>query len=93
MKNVYHLHAILVHRGGIGSGHYYAFIRPNLEDKWFDFNDSAVTPVMKSTAISTGSGGYETVFVFLVCCFVVFWFLFVFFVFLCLLCCVCLFLG
>ena len=62
MKNVYHLHAILVLRGGIGSGHYYAFIRPNLEDKWYEFNDSAVTPVLKSTALSTGCGGFETVF-------------------------------
>ena len=46
--NRYHLHAILVHRGTLNAGHYYAFIRPNVdEDRWFEFNDSRVTEVSK----------------------------------------------
>lgn len=59
---MYHLHSILVHRGGIGAGHYYAFIRPTLEDKWYEFNDQSVSPVLKSTALSTGCGGFDSVF-------------------------------
>jgi len=61
-KNVYHLHSILIHRGGLGAGHYYSFIRPTLEDKWYEFNDSSVTEIMKSTAFANGCGGPETYF-------------------------------
>ena len=28
-KNIYILHSVLVHEGGVGGGHYYAYIRPN----------------------------------------------------------------
>ncbi len=59
---MYHLHAILVHRGGLGAGHYYAFIRPDLSEQWYEFNDSNVTPVARSTAFSIGCGGSETFF-------------------------------
>lgn len=56
------MHSILIHRGTLGAGHYYAFIRPTLEDKWFEFNDSKVEPILQSTALSIGSGGSESVF-------------------------------
>ena len=46
----YHLHAILVHRGIIDAGHYYAFIRPNMTDQWYEFNDRNVVPVTKNYA-------------------------------------------
>ncbi len=46
----------------MGAGHYYAFIRPNLDDKWYEFNDSNVTEVLKSTALTRGYGGFETKF-------------------------------
>jgi ubiquitin carboxyl-terminal hydrolase 7 len=49
--NRYHLHSILVHRGTANSGHYYAFIKPSLNDKWFEFNDDKVTEVTKEYAI------------------------------------------
>ena len=42
VENKYHLHSILVHRGTINAGHYYAFIKPTMEDKWYEFNDSKV---------------------------------------------------
>jgi ubiquitin carboxyl-terminal hydrolase 7 len=48
----------------MGAGHYYAFIRPNLDDKWFEFNDSNVVEVLKSTALTRGYGGFETKFEF-----------------------------
>lgn len=62
VRNFYHLHAILIHRGGVGAGHYFAFIRPSLEDKWFEFNDSIVDPILRSTALAIGSGGPASFF-------------------------------
>lgn len=56
------MHAILIHRGGLRAGHYYAFIKPNLDDKWYEFNDSSVTEVLKSSALLRGYGGYENKF-------------------------------
>ena len=56
-KNLYHLHSILIHRGTLGAGHYFAFIRPSLAPDWFEFNDSIVSPIAQSTALSIGGGG------------------------------------
>jgi len=44
-RNLYHLHSILIHRGTLGAGHYFAFIRPSLSPDWFEFNDAFVTPI------------------------------------------------
>lgn len=55
--NRYHLQAILVHKGQLNGGHYYAFIQPGMDDKWFKFNDNDVTPVTKEMAIKQGCGG------------------------------------
>ncbi len=30
VRNLYKLHSVLVHSGGVNGGHYYAFIRPTL---------------------------------------------------------------
>ena len=44
VRNLYHLHSVLVHSGGVHGGHYYAFIRPDLAgDQWFKFDDERVT--------------------------------------------------
>lgn len=56
IRNIYHLHAILIHSGSLNHGHYYAFIRPTMEDKWYRFNDSDVTESLQSTAFKTGIG-------------------------------------
>lgn len=32
VRNLYHLHSILIHRGTLGAGHYFAFIKPTMED-------------------------------------------------------------
>lgn len=48
--DIYHLHSILVHRGTQDSGHYYAFIRPELDDRWFEFNDEKINEVTKDYA-------------------------------------------
>jgi ubiquitin C-terminal hydrolase len=53
----------LIHRGTLGAGHYFAFIRPSKHsDQWLEFNDSVVSPIVKSTALSIGGGGFESVF-------------------------------
>lgn len=61
-RNVYHLHSILIHRGTLGAGHYFAFIKPSLDDKWYEFNDNKVDPMLESTALSIGGGGFDSVF-------------------------------
>ncbi|KAI3914507.1 hypothetical protein MKW92_004446 [Papaver armeniacum] len=43
VRNLYTLHAVLVHSGGGHGGHYYAFIRPTVSEQWFKFNDELVT--------------------------------------------------
>ena len=62
-SNLYHLHAILVHSGSLNSGHYYCFIRPQLEsDQWFKFNDQCVSEVNQRHAFNVGMGGYTSNF-------------------------------
>ena len=41
------------------SGHYYAYIRPELDDRWFEFNDARVTEVSKHRAFGEGIGGND----------------------------------
>jgi ubiquitin carboxyl-terminal hydrolase 7 len=54
----------LIHRGTLGAGHYFAFIRPSSspEESWFEFNDAEVTPMLKSSALSIGAGGFDSAF-------------------------------
>ncbi len=55
-KNYYQLHSILIHRGTLAGGHYFAFIRPAPSthpqegEKWLKFNDEEVTEVKKELA-------------------------------------------
>lgn len=41
----YDLHAIWVHQGIAGSGHYWAYVRDRLNDRWIRYDDSIVTVV------------------------------------------------
>ena len=43
VRNLYRLHSVLVHSGGVHGGHYYAFIRPDGKH-WFKFDDEKVPP-------------------------------------------------
>lgn len=43
--NLYELYAVLLHSGGALGGHYYAYIKDLCTGKWFNFNDSSVTPI------------------------------------------------
>jgi ubiquitin C-terminal hydrolase len=51
------LHAVVVHRGNINNGHYFAYIRPNVEDKWYQFNDEKVREADKFEVFNLNFGG------------------------------------
>lgn len=43
IRNVYHLHSIVMHRGAVNCGHYYVFIRRSPDkDQWIEYNDEDV---------------------------------------------------
>ena len=58
VRNLYKLHSVLVHSGGVNGGHYYAFIRPDLSDegRWFKFDDERVTKESADAAIDDNFG-------------------------------------
>eukprot|EP00010_Vexillifera_abyssalis_P002515 CAMPEP_0201551132 /NCGR_PEP_ID=MMETSP0173_2-20130828/7361_1 /ASSEMBLY_ACC=CAM_ASM_000268 /TAXON_ID=218659 /ORGANISM="Vexillifera sp., Strain DIVA3 564/2" /LENGTH=1177 /DNA_ID=CAMNT_0047961315 /DNA_START=842 /DNA_END=4378 /DNA_ORIENTATION=- len=58
-SGVYHLHAVLVHSGSTGGGHYYAFVRPTTDPSWYKFNDSCVSAATEAQAINDNWGGVE----------------------------------
>lgn len=55
----YVLHAVVVHSGDVNSGHYYAHIRPTLENHWYKFDDDTVTPCSEYAAIEDNFGGND----------------------------------
>ncbi|KAK6942493.1 MATH/TRAF domain [Dillenia turbinata] len=59
VRNLYTLHSVLVHSGGVHGGHYYAFIRPTLSDQWFKFEDERVTKEDMKRALEEQYGGEE----------------------------------
>ncbi|XP_042437838.1 ubiquitin C-terminal hydrolase 13-like isoform X3 [Zingiber officinale] len=59
IRNLYTLHSVLVHSGGVHGGHYYAFIRPDLSEQWFKFDDERVTKEDMKRAIEEQYGGEE----------------------------------
>jgi ubiquitin carboxyl-terminal hydrolase 25/28 len=44
-KSVYHLYAVMVHRGGLTGGHYYVFILDFESYQWYRCDDSNVRKV------------------------------------------------
>ncbi|TVU24932.1 hypothetical protein EJB05_27399, partial [Eragrostis curvula] len=58
-RNLYTLHSVLVHSGGVHGGHYYAFIRPTLSDQWYKFDDERVTKEDAKKALEEQYGGEE----------------------------------
>jgi ubiquitin carboxyl-terminal hydrolase 7 len=59
VRNLYTLHSVLVHSGGVHGGHYYAFIRPTLSEQWFKFDDERVTKEDMKRALEEQYGGEE----------------------------------
>ncbi|KAJ1836202.1 hypothetical protein IWW55_000049 [Coemansia sp. RSA 2706] len=52
---VYDLHSVCNHYGGMGGGHYTAYARNPEDQKWYDFNDSHVSPVSDSESVKTSA--------------------------------------
>ena len=44
-KMIYNLIGVSNHYGGLGGGHYTAFAKNPLNDKWYEYNDSNVSSV------------------------------------------------
>ena len=44
---MYELYSVLVHSGGAYGGHYYAYIKSNVDGKWYNFNDSSVSEIQQ----------------------------------------------
>ncbi|KAM7265127.1 hypothetical protein ACFE04_002810 [Oxalis oulophora] len=59
IRNLYTLHSVLIHSGGIHDGNYYALIRPTLSDKWYKFNDERVTNEDMNWEVKEQYGGNE----------------------------------
>ncbi|KAA8544396.1 hypothetical protein F0562_022408 [Nyssa sinensis] len=59
IQNLYTLHSVLVHNGGVHRGHYFAFIRPTLSDQWYKFDDERVTKENMKRALEEQYGGEE----------------------------------
>ncbi|XP_057782078.1 ubiquitin C-terminal hydrolase 12-like isoform X1 [Salvia miltiorrhiza] len=59
VRNLYTLHSVLVHSGGVHGGHYYAFIRPTLSSQWYKFDDERVTKEDMKKALDELYGGEE----------------------------------
>ena len=57
--SVYELHAVLIHSGSAGGGHYYVFMRPTRRSEWFLFNDERVARCPANAAMREGFGGSE----------------------------------
>ncbi|CAB9516840.1 Probable ubiquitin carboxyl-terminal hydrolase FAF [Seminavis robusta] len=55
---IYSLQSVVVHAGEYGSGHYYSYVRPDIQsDDWYRFNDHVVTKVSFDEVIADAYGG------------------------------------
>ena len=54
----YDLQAVVVHVGEYGAGHYYAYVRPDVNsDSWYRFNDDIVDKVSFQDVVDDAYGG------------------------------------
>lgn len=54
----YDLQSVVIHVGGFGSGHYYAYVRPDIcSSTWYRFNDHQVTKVSLQEVLKDAYGG------------------------------------
>jgi ubiquitin carboxyl-terminal hydrolase 7 len=56
---LYDLQSVIVHAGEYGSGHYYAYVRPDVRrDEWFRYDDDRVTQVTFQEVQDDAFGGH-----------------------------------
>eukprot|EP00531_Pseudo-nitzschia_arenysensis_P012961 CAMPEP_0116137966 /NCGR_PEP_ID=MMETSP0329-20121206/12522_1 /TAXON_ID=697910 /ORGANISM="Pseudo-nitzschia arenysensis, Strain B593" /LENGTH=402 /DNA_ID=CAMNT_0003632901 /DNA_START=56 /DNA_END=1264 /DNA_ORIENTATION=+ len=60
-RSEYELQAVIVHVGEYDVGHYYAYVRPDIEkNEWYRFNDDNVDKVSFEDVITDAYGGKHT---------------------------------
>eukprot|EP00550_Attheya_septentrionalis_P009867 CAMPEP_0198287676 /NCGR_PEP_ID=MMETSP1449-20131203/6399_1 /TAXON_ID=420275 /ORGANISM="Attheya septentrionalis, Strain CCMP2084" /LENGTH=394 /DNA_ID=CAMNT_0043985651 /DNA_START=252 /DNA_END=1436 /DNA_ORIENTATION=+ len=58
---IYDLHSLVIHVGEYGSGHYYAYVRPDVRTNvWFRLDDSEVTKVKFREVCADAFGGQSS---------------------------------
>ena len=59
-QSEYKLQAVVIHMGEYGVGHYYAYVRPDIEsNKWYRFNDDIVDEVTYKDVTLDAFGGQQ----------------------------------
>ena len=51
------MYSVLVHSGDFNAGHYYAFLKPDKDGKWYKFDDDRVTPATLKEVLDENYGG------------------------------------
>ena len=54
---IYKLHSVLVHHGDLNTGHYYAFIRPEMDGWFYKYDDDRVTKASMREVLEDNFGG------------------------------------
>ena len=54
----YRLHAVMVHEGGVESGHYWAYVLDHKKGVWLKCNDNAVTEATWQELLKESVGGH-----------------------------------
>lgn len=49
---IYDLYAVSNHFGSLNGGHYTAFCQNSLDKKWYEFDDSSVSSISASSAVT-----------------------------------------
>lgn len=57
---IYQLHGVLVHSGDFNAGHYYAYLKPTADGRFYKFDDDRVTPATLKEALEENFGGDYT---------------------------------
>jgi len=55
IPKIYDLFAVSNHYGGLGGGHYTAYCKNHFEKRWFEFNDSRVSPTNEKEVVSAAA--------------------------------------
>jgi len=61
-KYEYSLYSVVVHKGTIDRGHYYAFIKPENGCQWYQFNDEIVRKADLYEVFSNNYGGFFKIY-------------------------------
>ena len=52
---LYDLYAVTNHYGDLGGGHYTAICKSSIDQKWYNFNDSCVSPAAQNEIVTSAA--------------------------------------